>query len=650
VGVRAFVRGLLAALILALAALPLAAAEEILDFLSEVEVGADGSFLVIETIRVRSEGIDIRRGIYRDFPVTFTDAEGRTARTGFELVSASRDGQEEGTRIEAGGTFVRVYLGRAEVMLDPGIHTYVLTYRTDRQVRFFDDHDEVYWNATGTEWLFPIRSATAVIRLPEGARAGDVAFYTGPFGSRAQEARAEVSADGQSVTFVTTRPLGAREGLSVVVALDKGVILPPTAAQRRAWFLRDHLAGLIAAGGAALVFLYYLLAWLRIGRDPPKDVVVPRWDLPQGVSPALAHYVWNRGLKGQGFPAISASALNLAVGGYVEMDEIGRDVTLRRTGKPRGSGAFPVGEALLLDRIEARDNGFAISKSNGTSVAALGQAFRQAMEREHRNVYYRHNRGWIGVGVALTLAVIAAILFLGRPAAASLAALPPVLIGGGILTSMALRIARSRGQGLGQKLGLAVFLFMLVLFAVNSGLLAAARAALWLQDPLLVGALASLLLVNLMFFALLGAPTPLGSQREAEVEGLRRYLSVAEEDRMNMAGAPAMSPSHYETLLPYAVALDVEKPWSRAFQTWLATAVAAGTVAAGAYAPGWYHGADRPGSSVGERLSGIGGSLSDSLTGALPAPQSSSSGFSCGGSSGGGSSGGGGGGGGGGGW
>ncbi len=41
-----------------------------------------------------------------------------------------------------------------------------------------------------------------------------------------------------------------------------------------------------------------------------------------------------------------------------------------------------------------------------------------------------------------------------------------------------------------------------------------------------------------------------------------------------------MSPQHFEKLVLYAVALGVEKPWSRAFETWLATAAGAATAAA----------------------------------------------------------------------
>jgi uncharacterized membrane protein len=161
-------------------------------------------------------------------------------------------------------------------------------------------------------------------------------------------------------------------------------------------------------------------------------------------------------------------------------------------------------------------------------------------------------------------------------------------------------------------------------------------------DPRALAALAGLIISNLVFFFIMGAPTPIGQKRSAEIAGLKQYLTLAEKERMNMQGAPEMSPQHFETLLPYAVALGVEKPWSRAFDAWLATALATGaTTYAG---PVWYHGADISPSRLGSSLGGMAGSLSKSFTASLPAPKSSSSGFSGGGFSGGGGGGGGGGG------
>ncbi|GAB4359018.1 MAG: DUF2207 domain-containing protein [Oricola sp.] len=642
-------RGLVALLFVLATATAALATEEILLYRSDVTVERNGDFLVTETIRVNAEGYNIKRGIYRDFPVTFEKPDGGTGRNAFELVSTTRDGQPETARVVSGRTFVRVYLGKEDVFLQPGIHSYELRYRTDRQIRFFDDHDEVYWNATGTEWVFPIRKAVAVIDLPDGATARDTAAYTGSYGATAQNAEATVSRDGNVVTFETTRPLRAREGLTVAVAFQKGIIAAPTSEQQLAWFLRDSLGTLIAAGGFGLVALYYLWAWVRVGRDPPRGVVVPRWDLPQGVSPALTHYIWNKGLTRGGYPAISAAAVNLAVNGYIELDDVGKTITLQRTAKPTAGVKFPVGERAILDTLETRDGTLTISEANGKTIQSLGRSFSTAMEREHQSVFYRSNIGWIIPGVLLSVAAVVLTFVFGRLSNATIGFAIPAAIFGTVITAFLVSAAKRARTGLGGKLQLAILLVFAGAFLMNSGLLSASSLTGLIDKPLAIGALATIVMANVLAFFLMGAPTPLGQTRTVEIEGLKRYLTVAEKDRMNMAGAPEMSPQHYETLLPYAMALGVEKPWSRAFQRWLATAAAAGVAAAAAYhGPSWYHGdsafrSDR----IGDTMGGLAGSLADSFTASLPAPKSSSSGFSGGG---GGFSGGGGGGGGGGGW
>ncbi|WP_421859505.1 DUF2207 domain-containing protein [Oricola sp.] len=641
-------RFLLAALLLFCAAAGAAAEEEIRFFRSDVTVRANGDYLVTETIQVRAEGRNIKRGIYRDFPVTFEIASGATGRNAFELVSAKRDGQAENTRIERGRRLVRVYLGQQDVFLSPGVYTYELTYRTDRQVRFFDGHDEIYWNATGTEWIFPIARAAAVIRLPDGASVEDTFAVTGRFGSTDENARSVIGADGLTVSFETTQPLGPREGLTVGVKLAKGLIAVPSAQQQFAWYLRDNMATVISGAGLTAIFCYYLFAWVRVGRDPPRGVVVPRWDLPDGVSPALTHYIWNKGFKGKGFGAISAAAINLAVKGYLELEDIGETLTIRRTDKPLTGGRLPVGEAALLKKIESRGSALIVNKANGKSVQTMASRFRTAMEGEHRAVFYRANTGWIVPGVVASVAIVVATLAFGNLDSDTVGLLIPGIVFGSILTFVIVRMAKQARSGLAGKVQLAFFLFAGLIFVMNSGLFTLANSVFSIGSPAVVGALVSIVMVNVLFFFLIGAPTTLGRRRTDEIEGLKMYLTAAERERMNMAGAPEMSPQQFETLLPYAVALGVEKPWSNAFQTWLATATAAGAaVAAGYYGPRWYRGgSDFSADRIGNTMGGLASSMSDSFTASLPQPKSSSSGFS----GGGGSSGGGGGGGGGGGW
>jgi uncharacterized membrane protein YgcG len=157
---------------------------------------------------------------------------------------------------------------------------------------------------------------------------------------------------------------------------------------------------------------------------------------------------------------------------------------------------------------------------------------------------------------------------------------------------------------------------------------------------LLVGGFAML---NGLFFYLMKAPTALGRPVMDQLEGFRMYMETAEKDRLNMQ-APEITAQRFEALLPYAVALDVEQPWSEAFAAALRRAHPGDADPMNHYRPNWRTGSGWSGSSFGNSVSSTVGSASAALAAAVPS--SSSSGFS----SGGGGSGGGGGGGGGGGW
>lgn len=158
-----------------------ARAEEYFDsYRSDIAVARNGTLTVTETIRVHAEGDRIRRGVYRDFPLTFTDAKGREREVGFKVIAVERDGRPEPYHTESISRGVRIYFGSSDVLLQPGFHEYRLTYETSRQIRFFDTHDELFWNVTGTEWAFPIRKASAVVRLPEGVRAQELTFSAAP--------------------------------------------------------------------------------------------------------------------------------------------------------------------------------------------------------------------------------------------------------------------------------------------------------------------------------------------------------------------------------------------------------------------------------------------------------------------------------------
>lgn len=141
------------ALVIISAGIAAAASETILSFASHVTVDNDASMHVTETIKVASAGEQIKRGIYRDFPTTYKDRAGNKYVVGFAILAVARDGKPEAYHTETLSNGIRIYMGRKEYLLPPGEHTYTLSYRTDRQLDFFRDHDELYWNVTGNGWL-----------------------------------------------------------------------------------------------------------------------------------------------------------------------------------------------------------------------------------------------------------------------------------------------------------------------------------------------------------------------------------------------------------------------------------------------------------------------------------------------------------------
>ena len=147
------------------------AAEAIEDFVAQIDTAPDGELTVTETLRVRAEGREIRRGIYRDFPLTFRDAQNVRRQVTFDLIDVTRDGRPEPHFTRRNGDGIRIYAGEEKVLLRPGTYTYRIRYRTGRQIRFLADHDELFWNVTGNDWAFPIQSATATSTCRE-RRAG----------------------------------------------------------------------------------------------------------------------------------------------------------------------------------------------------------------------------------------------------------------------------------------------------------------------------------------------------------------------------------------------------------------------------------------------------------------------------------------------
>lgn len=625
-------------LLLCLLSAPALADERILSYDSEITVHGDATMTVTETILVRAEGRNIKRGIYRDFPTVYRDRVGNRYRVGFDVLAISRDGHPAPYHTQSRSNGVRIYIGKKGVLLQPGDYTYAITYKTNRQLGFFPGHDELYWNVTGNDWAFPIDQAAARVHLPESIPLSEIALeaYTGAFGAKGTDYTAELGSGGV-VYFRTTHGLPRKHGLTIVVQWPKGYVAEPTLSDKLTYLARDNRELAMIAVGAGALLVYYLLTWLKVGRDPPAGVIVPRYVPPEGFSPASMRFVRRMGYDHK---TLATALVNLAVKGLLRIDEHDGKYTLTKTDK---SGVeMAAGERALVKKLFPRQDTISLVQSNHATIGAALEAHKNSLRRNYEKLYFLSNSGYLLPGIVISLAALVASI-VTAPARGETFAAAFMIIWLTVWTVavVALLSAAVNGwrhvaaTGLGPALRATLFATPFVFFE-GMGLWMLSQTAGISIGAALIGLVA----INIAFYQLLKAPTRAGRKLLDKIQGFRNYLQVAEGEQLKSRRLPQKTLDLFEIYLPYALALDVEQQWAEKFADVFAHID--GREGA-AYQPTWYRQA-RGYTNMTQLTSSLGSALGGAISSSSHAPGSSSGG------GGGGSSGGGGGGGGGGGW
>jgi uncharacterized membrane protein YgcG len=431
--ISASLHGHFAACILALAlgvfAAASNAAERVVGFHSDIRIAPDASLTVTETIEVQAEGKEIRRGILRDFPTEYRDRLGNRVSVPLDVLKVTRNGQPEPFALERLSNGTRIRIGEANRMLGRGKHVYAITYRTARQIGFFDRHDELYWNVNGSGWSFAFDRLTAEVTLPQKVPAGElkVEAYTGPQGARGRDYNAFVRHG--SAAFRATRELEPGEGLTIVVAFPKGVVAQPSSAVRATWFLKENLG--IAAGIAGVVALLAFLAWRwwLVGRDPRAGPRFPRYEAPPGIGPAGARYIDRMAFDERCF---AAALLGLGSRGFLRIRQFGERYRVERTGS---AVEWLPGEQELARRLlPDEDARVDIEKQHNPKIEEARAKFAAALEHHFGKKLFSKSRGSLYGGIAL--AIITSLLIAGLET-------PPSLVGGLVMFMLLILFASS---------------------------------------------------------------------------------------------------------------------------------------------------------------------------------------------------------------
>ena len=308
---RSRLRRVVAILLLALfAAMPAVARTLVFKhFDAQIQVRPDGTIDVTEVMEAQFTGA--WHGIYRTIPVEYTNDAGLNYTLLLDQITATdSEGQilkleqnREGRNIK-----FKIYVPAAE----DATRTIVLHYRVLDALRFFQDHDELYWSVTGNDWENPIELVTAHIELPAGVTGLHAIAYTGVTGSRTEDARVEIRDNVVDIT--STRRLGYRQGLTAVVGFDTGFAHPPSASMKFARFLKSNSPLLIPL---IAFFVMFWLWWTR-GRDPQRLAISVQYEPPDKLTPGeCGTLVDNEAAMRD----ITATLVDLAVKGYLTIEQ-----------------------------------------------------------------------------------------------------------------------------------------------------------------------------------------------------------------------------------------------------------------------------------------------------------------------------------------
>jgi hypothetical protein len=494
----------------------------------DFNIRPDSSLIVTERLEVLFS--EPRHGLYRSIPVRYTDPRGFQYGMGFELIGVTaEDGSTYGARVSRNGAYISIRIGSPSSMVN-GRVVYQVQYRVTDALRHFAEHDELYWNATGTEWQAGINRASATVHLPGPVEDENLqlAGYTGRFGSTDQAVNIQ-RLDSDTVLFSGTRSFKPQEGLTVAIGWPHGLVKFPGPVAKTAKFFSYNLALLAPFLAGGWLFRRYRTR----GKDPegPGSVVV-RYEPPKDLRPAEIGTIVDEKVD---FRDITATVIDLAVRGHLKIEVEKKEQLFGLLSSEetvfhrlRGGGSLLPYEDTILngiffdgeDRVEASDlaNQFyktipKVNKALYTRLTELGH-----FAGDPSQVRTRYVLGGLGTGLA--------VFGLGALWAAK---------GGGIMPYSMITSAVA---------GIATF----VLFA--------------------------------SFAPAMPKRTRKGVQARSWALGFEEFAGRVESENLEMDRKRNV----FESLLPYAMALGVAEKWAKQFE---------GIYSTGG-SPGWYIGSGSP--------------------------------------------------------
>jgi hypothetical protein len=324
----------------------------------------------------------------------------------------------------------------------------------------------------------------------------------------------------------------------------------------------------LAITALAAVCAYYGFAWLLVGRDPEPGVLIPSYDPPRNLSPAMLRYVWKERFDDRTF---WAGVMSLVAQGLATMHAENGATRLRPTEAANRKLALPEEEQILVDRLlrgHSRKGAIISMLDPRAGVAASDMA--ASLHKSAVGRWFQENQIYMTVGIGLSMAALFAVAQPRRLEqwGGLLLALALMAPSAFYLFFLTMRV-RDLCRALRQKFDATVLRRGAILLCF----IASCLAGMILGGVVIGGDFGSSLIVVAVFLTILNvlqmqwmkAPTRDGARLLTEIEGFRLFLKSVERLPMQRSDAPSNKTGLYEEYLPYALALEVEQAWSDQF-------------------------------------------------------------------------------------
>jgi uncharacterized membrane protein len=508
---------LLSLLVSVFLAIPTASAEFIRSFDVDIQVHDADNMTVTETIEYDFETA-WRHGIFRDVP------EGS-----YEGITFLSITDENGTPHPY--TSSRDYYGAHAKIGDPdvtitGPNTYVITYDAVGELGFFRDHDELYWNVNGTDWGVPIMESTATVTFPFGFDETDpqlqATCYTGYYGDSESGCGYTVFSEGDSTVFLfnTFGELDSNgysnENMTIVAGIprtfiEKKIQHEPWAIMHYGWTAETMLEKVLREAPfiaiALLLFFFTYNSWKEKGDDPaPKSPVVAQYKPPNNLTAAEMNILLTNSLQGR---AVTATIFELGTKGILTIHETDRKALKFRLKRKPQDQELTEFQQYIYDKVF----------SKGSKDEVLFSALKHKLT------------GFSAYQKKIVDELIEKGYYATRPFTWHKIIFP--------------------------FFGFSAFVLGIIFSTINDYRVAGIT--------LIIAGLGTIL-----FGIFMTKKTASGVELTQRIKGFRHFLEVTEKQRLAFHNPPAKTIKLFESMLPYAVAMGVEKKWMGSFEALIA--------------------------------------------------------------------------------